>query len=118
MGNKKVADTKPSSTSSRNKGQLEPIKASPLKNTSSSSSVDRQSAYNKGIMKTLPKPAPLKRIISTSGASKGSTQTISKKKDVCQLKIHGIEDSPFLLDLVSYDTVKTLRGVLANVIKT
>ena len=116
--NKKVADTKPNSTSSRNKGQLEPIKASPLKNTSSSSSVDRQSAHNKGIMKTLPKPAPLKRIISTSGASKGSTQTISKKKDVCQLKIHGIEDSPFLLDLVSYDTVKTLRGVLANVIKT
>ena len=71
-------------------------------------------------MKTPSKQAPFKRIIASNGGGlkKGATQTISKKKDVCQLKIHGIEDSPFLLDLVSYDTVKTLRGVLSNLVKT
>ena len=116
--NKKIIETK---SSGRNKGQLEPIKSTPLKNVSSSSSFDKQLANNKGTMKTPFKQNLLKRITPTSNggcASKGATQTISKKKDVCQLKIHGIEDSPFLLDLLSYDTVKTLRGVLANLIKT
>ena len=119
--NKKTSDIKSNaSTTSRNKGQLEPIKASPLKSVSSSSSFDKHSSQNKGTMKTPAKQAPFKRIIASNGGGlkKGATQTISKKKDVCQLKIHGIEESPFLLDLVSYDTVKTLRGVLANLIKT
>ena len=118
--NRKTNDTKSTNISIRNKGQLEPIKASPLKNISTGSSFDKLPAYNKGTMKTPSKQAPFKRIITSNGggASKGATQTISKKKDVCQLKIHGIEDSPFLLDLVSYDTVKTLKGVLGNVIKT
>ena len=118
---KKMNDIKNNSTTTnRNKGQLEPIKASPLKTVSSSSNFDKHSSQNKGTMKTPSKQAPFKRIIASNGGGlkKGATQTISKKKDVCQLKIHGIEDSPFLLDLVSYDTVKTLRGVLSNLVKT
>ena len=118
---KKMSDIKNNSTTTnRNKGQLEPIKASPLKTVSSSSNFDKHSSQNKGTMKTPSKQAPFKRIIASNGGGlkKGATQTISKKKDVCQLKIHGIEDSPFLLDLVSYDTVKTLRGVLSNLVKT
>jgi uncharacterized coiled-coil protein SlyX len=118
--NRKINDIKSTNASIRNKGQLEPIKASPLKNVSTDSSFDKLPAHNKGTMKTPSKQAPFKRILTSNGGggSKGATQTISKKKDVCQLKIHGIEDSPFLLDLVTYDTVKTLKGVLGNLIKT
>lgn len=41
----------------------------------------------------------------------------AKAKETCYLKVHGIGDSPFLLELVAYDTVKTVRGLLANVVK-
>ena len=42
---------------------------------------------------------------------------VTKNNKNCHLKIHGIDDGPLLLELVSYDTVKTLRGVLANLLK-
>jgi hypothetical protein len=38
--------------------------------------------------------------------------------DVCHLKIFGLAKDPFLLELVSYDTVKTLRGVISNLLKS
>ena len=122
QANKKVNDISNISNINRNKGQLQPIKGSPTKNISSfSSNIDKQiPSNNKPTIKIPSKYIPFKRMNSTTNgvSSKGTQQTINKKKDVCQLKIHGIEESPFLLELVSYDTVKTLRGVLANVIKT
>ena len=65
--------------------------------------------------KTKQKPNPLKQPASYSPFSAKAATVVNDNK--CQLKIHGIDDAPFLLELVSYDTVKTLRGVLANVLK-
>ena len=38
--------------------------------------------------------------------------------DKCLLKVHGIGDAPFLMELVTYDTVKTVRSLLSNVLKS
>lgn len=59
----------------------------------------------------LKKYAPFKRTASKGGPSSGPN-------DVCSLKIFGLARDPFLLELVSYDTVKTLRGVVQNLVRT
>merc|ERR1712025_1567045 len=41
-----------------------------------------------------------------------------KASEKCFLKVHGIGDSPFLMELVSYDTIKTVRSLLGNVLKS
>ena len=49
---------------------------------------------------------------------KTNVVTSSSSNDVCHLKIFGLGRDPFLLELVSYDTVKTLRGVISNLLKS
>lgn len=63
----------------------------------------------------LKKYAPFKRSPMKGGPNVGSS---SSNMDVCHLKIFGLGRDPFLLELVSYDTVKTLRGVISNILKT
>ena len=41
-----------------------------------------------------------------------------KDTEKCFLKVHGIGDAPFLMELVSYDTIKTVRSLLGNVLKS
>ena len=41
-----------------------------------------------------------------------------KASEKCFLKVHGIGDAPFLMELVAYDTIKTVRNLLANVLKS
>lgn len=40
-----------------------------------------------------------------------------KASQKCFLKVHGIGDAPFLMELVAYDTIKTVRSLLGNVLK-
>ena len=42
----------------------------------------------------------------------------AKSTEKCFLKVHGIGDAPFLMELVTYDTIKTVRSLLANVLKS
>ena len=58
----------------------------------------------------LQKYAPFKRAPAKGGGPSTS--------DICNLKIYGLARDPFLLELVSYDTVKTLRGVVLNLLRT
>ena len=68
----------------------------------------------------LKKFAPFKRAPSKVGGptSTSSLVATSTSSDSCNLKIFGLARDPFLLELVSYDTVKTLRGVVLNLLRT
>ena len=46
-----------------------------------------------------------------------SSNAHSKALEKCLLKVHGIGESPFLMELVPYDTIKTVRSLLGNVLK-
>ena len=63
----------------------------------------------------LKKYAPFKRTPMKGGPN---VDPSSSNVDVCHLKIFGLGRDPFLLELVSYDTVKTLRGVISNILKS
>lgn len=46
-----------------------------------------------------------------------SANACGKASQKCFLKVHGIGDAPFLMELVAYDTIKTVRSLLGNVLK-
>ena len=48
--------------------------------------------------------------------SKSSTSDTTANNK-CFLKVHGIGQTPFLMELVPYDTIKTVRNLLTNVLK-
>ena len=54
-----------------------------------------------------------KKAVSSASASASSLNS-SK----CFLKVHGIGEAPFLMELVAYDTIKTVRSLLSNVLRS
>ena len=51
-------------------------------------------------------------------AISGNPSGAKSQADKCLLKVHGIGDAPFLMELVTYDTIKTVRSLLSNVLKS
>ena len=71
--------------------------------------------------KAITKAASSRDLLSKSKKAQHQNPASGAKNstaDKCLLKVHGIGDAPFLMELVTYDTVKTVRSLLANVLKS
>ena len=73
------------------------------------------SSVNNSTYKVLSNPYPRNKNEKKALTSANASLKASEK---CFLKVHGIGDSPFLMELVSYDTIKTVRSLLGNVLKS
>ena len=112
--------SRPESSSSSIKNvktfKSEPVKSKALTKDSTSAKKRQLQPASLSLNKEsseLKKYAPFKR-----SSNKGAPSSSSISRDFCQLKIFGLSRDPFLLELVSYDTVKTLKGVISNLIRT
>ena len=54
---------------------------------------------------------------NNGGTAKSIKSRQKSSADKCLLKVHGIGETPFLMELVPYDTIKTVRNLLTNVLK-
>ena len=106
--------------------------AADLKNGNSQAQASRpiSAPYHQEVKKS-PKKKPIAKAASSRDLhrdypSKSKKAVVSstthhagaKSTEKCFLKVHGIGDAPFLMELVTYDTIKTVRSLLANVLKS
>ena len=89
----------------------EVVKKSPKKKAIVKAASSRDLLHHRDYCSSKSKKAPQ---VAISGNPSGA----KSQADKCLLKVHGIGDAPFLMELVTYDTIKTVRSLLSNVLKS